>query len=108
MLVDKCDYLSTVGWGNGGADARKKLGIPGGGPKFCVTPLCIMDFTETEKRMRLRSTHPGVSIEQVINNTGFDLVIPDHVPTTSIPTQEELKVLRTRVDTTGFLKTAIS
>ena len=103
-LVEKCDFISSVGWNSGGADARKKLGIPGGGPKYCVTPLCVMDFTEKEKTMRLKSLHPGVTSEEVELNTGFSLVIPNSVPTTTPPTEEELDVLRTRVDKTGILR----
>ena len=103
-LVERCDFISTVGWGDGGSDARTKLGIPGGGPKYCLTPLCVLDFTENEKRMRLRSVHPGISVGEVQANTGFSLVIPEHVPTTEIPTAEELSVLRERVDPSGTLR----
>lgn len=103
-LVERCDFISTVGWGDGGSDARTKLGIPGGGPKYCLTPLCVLDFTEDEKRMRLRSVHPGISVGEVQANTGFSLVIPKQVPTTEIPTAEELSVLRERVDPSGTLR----
>ena len=82
ILVERCDYMSTCGWGDGGADARKKLGLPGGGPKYCVTPLCVMDFGEEDKHMRLHSVHPGVTPEAVQAQTGFALKIPDQVPTT--------------------------
>ena len=104
IFVPKCDFISTVGWGQGGADARTRLGLPGGGPKYCVTPLCIMDFSEDEKRMRLRSVHPGVSVADVQRQTGFPLVIPDEVPTTPLPTSRELDVLRSRVDWVGALR----
>jgi glutaconate CoA-transferase subunit B len=103
-FVDRCDYISTVGWDKGGADARKKLGLPGGGPKYCITPLAIMDFTDDEKRMRLKSVHPGVSVDEVVDNTGFELVIPDDVPTTPLPSAQEIKILRTRVDPEGGLR----
>ena len=103
-LVERCDFISAVGWGEGGADARTKLGLPGGGPQYCVTPLCVMDFTEDEKRMRLCSVHPGVSADEVQGNTGFPLVIPDRVPTSDLPTADDLDVLRTRVDRTGTLQ----
>ena len=103
-LVERCDFISAVGWGEGGADARTKLGLPGGGPQYCVTPLCVMDFTEDKKRMRLCSVHPGVSADEVQANTGFPLVIPDRVPTSDLPTAEELDVLRTRVDRAGTLQ----
>lgn len=103
-FVERCDYISTVGWGSGSADARKKLGLPGGGPRYCVTPLCIMDFTQDDKQLRLQSVHPGVTPDDVQANTGFPLVIPDHVPTTELPTDTELDVLRSRVDQAGVLR----
>ena len=107
-LVEKCDYISTVGWGEGGSEARSKLGLPGGGPKYCVTPLCIMDFDERTKQMRLRSLHPGVELEEVITNTGFSLLVPEKVPLTPEPTGEELHILRTRVDRGGVLRSETS
>lgn len=104
VLVERCDFISAVGWGDGGADGRRKLGIPGGGPVYCVTPLCVMDFTEEERRMRLRSLHPGVTAEAVQAQTGFELVVPGRIPTTRVPSAEELEVLRTRVDRAGILR----
>lgn len=104
IFVEKCDFISTVGWGEGGPDGRKKLGIPGNGPVYCITPLCIFDFEETSRQMRLKSVHPGVSVEQVVANTGFEVLIPDHVPTTTPPTVEELHILRERIDVEGMLR----
>jgi glutaconate CoA-transferase subunit B len=104
IFVERCEYISAYGWGTGGADARKRLGLPGGGPKYCVTPLCVMDFAEETKRLRLRSLHPEVSEKDVRAQTGFALPDSALVPTTTPPTAEELKVLRTRVDLTGFLR----
>ena len=63
-----------------------------------------MDFSEDEKRMRLKSLHPGVTVDEVQSNTGFELLIPDEVPQTALPTEEELSILRTRVDRTGLLR----
>ena len=62
------------------------------------TPICACDFTEDEHRMRLVSVHPGYTVQDVIDNTGFELVIPENVPTTTPPTDWELEMLRTRVD----------
>ncbi len=103
-FVERCDFVSAVGWGDGGADARRKLGLPGGGPKYCVTPLCILDFTEDTKRLRLRSLHPGVTVDDVVDNTGCELVIPDDVPSTPLPSAEELHIIRTRADLRGALR----
>jgi glutaconate CoA-transferase subunit B len=105
VLVEKCDYISAFGWGAGGADARSKLGLPGGGPKYCITPLCIFDFTEDTRRMRLHSVHPGISPARVQQETGFEIVMPSSVKTTQPPLAEELAALRTRVDTAGRLRT---
>ena len=103
-LVSRCDFVSAFGWGDGDPEARRKLGLPGGGPKYCVTPLCVMDFTEDTKRMRLKSLHPGVTVDQVQANTGFELVLPDQVPVTPPPTQEQLAIIRTRADIRGALR----
>jgi len=104
IFVERCDYISAYGWGTGGADARHRLGLPGGGPKYCVTPLCIMDFAGDTKHLRLHSLHPGVSHEEVQRQTGFPLISSISPPLTEPPTPEELRVLRTRVDCSGFLR----
>ena len=104
IFVEKCDYISSLGWGEGGADGRRKLGVPVGGPKYVLTPLCIMDFEEQSKRMRLKSVHPGVTVEEVVQNTGFELVLPEKVPQTEPPTREEMDILRTRIDCEGVLR----
>jgi glutaconate CoA-transferase subunit B len=104
ILVDKCDFVSCVGWATGGRAARSDLGLPGGGPKYCITPLAILDFDEDSKRMRLKSLHPGVGIADVVENTGFELVVPDNVPQTEPPTQEQIDVLRSRIDVDEMLR----
>jgi len=48
--------------------------------------------------------HRGVSVQDVVDNTGFELIMPREVPTTEAPTEEELKTLRERVDVEGFLR----
>jgi glutaconate CoA-transferase subunit B len=73
------------------------------GPRLVVTNLCVLDFEPTTKRMRLKSIHPGVTIEQVVENTGFELIIPDKVSITEPPTKEELEILR-KHDVYGILK----
>ncbi len=104
VLVERCDYVSTFGWGEGGSDARARLGLPGGGPKLCITPLCVMDFAEHSKHLRLVSVHPGVVESEARAQTGFDLPRDGPVPATAPPTDDELHVLRTRADVTGRLR----
>jgi glutaconate CoA-transferase subunit B len=104
IFVKRCDYITCVGWGNGGKDARTKLRLPGGGPVLCITPLCVMDFDEETKAIRLKSLHPGVDIDNIVANTGFEVIIPYSVPKTEEPTEEELTILRTRIDPEGLLQ----
>jgi glutaconate CoA-transferase subunit B len=74
------------------------------GPSMVVTPLCVMDFEE--EKMRLKSTHPGVTVEMVTGNTGFDLIIPEDVRETPLPTQEEIDFMR-RIDPLGSARDSI-
>lgn len=104
VLVEKCDYRSAFGFGDGG-DHRQRLGLPGGGPKYVVTPKAIMDFEPESKHMRLKHLLPGVTIDEVLANTGFQLLIPDTLDDAPLPTPEELRILRTRIDTQGVLRT---
>lgn len=58
-----------------------------------ITNLCVLDFEGPENAIRVRSLHPGVSFEEVQDNTGFDLVRPANIPTTAAPTQEQLDII---------------
>lgn len=100
-FVEQLDFRSGLGWGDGG-DHRERLGLPGG-PRLCVTNLAVMDFQPESKRMRLRSVHPGVSVDQVVEATGFELVIEGDVPETPPPTAEEVAALR-KLDPTDARK----
>ena len=104
LLVEKVDYISAPGWLDGG-DSRAKLLDNRPGPVFLWTPICVCDFTETEHRMRLVSVPPGYTVKDVVDNTGFELVIEGDIPTTTAPTDWELNALRTLVDKDRRLKT---
>ncbi|MEM2105592.1 MAG: CoA-transferase [Candidatus Bathyarchaeia archaeon] len=99
-MVKKLDYMTSPGFING-PGAREKAGLRGGGPSLVVTNLCQMDFDPQTKRVRLAAVHPGVSVKQVLENSGFDLIVPKDVPTTELPTYEELKLLR-EIDPQGI------
>ena len=89
VLVERCDFVSALGWGEGGPDGRTRLGLPGGGPHLCVTPLCVFDFDEDTKAMSLRSVHAGHTVEEVVEQTGFDVIVPGDVPQTLPVTPRE-------------------
>lgn len=66
-----------------------------------VTNLCVLDFATEDHRMRLASVHPGVTVGEVVEATGFELVLPDEVPVTRLPTDEELRLLDEVIDPEG-------
>jgi acyl CoA:acetate/3-ketoacid CoA transferase beta subunit len=67
-----------------------------------VTNLAVLDFATPDHRMRLASVHPGVTADDVVAATGFALTVDGDVPTTRLPTAEELRILREVLDPKGF------
>lgn len=104
VLVERCQYRSTAGWADGGRDARRRLGIPGGGPEWVVTPRAAFDFHPETRVMRLRYVFPPWSVEEVLRDMGFRPDVHPDVGTVTPPSEEEVRVLRTRVDPAGLLR----
>jgi acyl CoA:acetate/3-ketoacid CoA transferase beta subunit len=67
-----------------------------------VSNLGVFDFETPDRVMRLRSRHPGVTVDEITAATGFELVIPPEVPETRLPTPEELDLIRTVLDPRGL------
>jgi glutaconate CoA-transferase subunit B len=86
-----------------GPGAREAAGLPPGtGPLYVVSTLALMGFDKASKRMKLLATHPGVTVDDVVAETGFDLIIPDTVGLNEPPSPEELRILREEVDRERF------
>ncbi len=101
-FVPKVDFLTTPGYLTG-PGIREAAGLPRGtGPLAVVSTLALMDYDPETCWMRLKSLHPGVSVEQVKANTGFELIIPAQVGQNEPPSAEELRLLREEIDPTGF------
>ena len=69
--------------------------------RFVVTNLAVLDFATPDHRMRVRSVHPGVTVDEVQAATGFDLAVPDDVPVSRLPTPDELELIDTVIDPAG-------
>ena len=67
-----------------------------------VTNLCVFDFETPDNRMRLRSVHPGVTVDDVVAATGFELAIDGDVPESRLPTDDELHWIRDVIDPNGL------
>ena len=97
-FVETLDFLTTPGYLTG-PGAREAAGLPRAtGPYRVITDLCVLDFAPDTMRMRVRSLHPGRTLEQVRAATGFELKACDPLLTTAEPTDAELTLLRTEVD----------
>jgi glutaconate CoA-transferase subunit B len=102
-FVNKVDFLTTPGY-LAGPDGREAAGLPAGsGPYKVISTLALMGYDSETKRMRVESLHPGVSREEVITNTGFEMLFVDSVLTTEEPTAEELRILREEIDPQGMI-----
>lgn len=99
-FVSRVDYLTSPGYGDG-PGWRQRAGLPRGGPAAVITTLGVLHFDPDTCEMLLASTHPGVSVEQVMANTGWPLKLAPEVSRTPEPTAEELTILR-RFDPHGF------
>jgi len=99
-FVPKVDFITTPGYLTG-PGAREAAGLPPGtGPYRVVSSLALMGFDDATKRMRLLAVHPGLTVEHVLQNTGFELLMEDEIEQTPPPTAEELRVLREEIDPT--------
>ncbi|TDV70042.1 CoA-transferase subunit beta [Pseudomonas sp. LP_7_YM] len=92
-FVNKLDFVTSVGHGEGG-DSRKRLGLPGAGPVGIITDLCIMEPEIGSNEFVVTTLHPGVTREQVIAATGWELRFAENVVYSREPDELELTALR--------------
>jgi glutaconate CoA-transferase subunit B len=101
-FVNQLDFITTPGW-LGGPGQREQAGLPANcGPYRVITQLGLYGFDQTTKRLMLLSLHPGITIDDVQANSEFEILIPDKVPVTEPPTENERRILR-EIDPTGMV-----
>jgi acyl CoA:acetate/3-ketoacid CoA transferase beta subunit len=94
VFVEEVHFVSGVGYRRASEDGVAEHHEI----RRVVTDKAVLDFETSDHLMRLRSVHPGVSVEDVEKATGFQLQIPDQVEETTIPTEEELELIREVLD----------
>lgn len=102
-FVDKIDFMTSPGHLTGG-DARERLHMPGKGPTLVVTDMAIFNFDNPEREMQLVSLHPGVSLEQVKAEMGWEPRQGATLAETPAPTVEELRLVREELDPQGIYR----
>lgn len=99
-FINEIDYMTSPGWISG-PTGRKEKGLPENrGPQAVVTDLGIMKFDDKTKRMYVAEYYPGVTLEQIVENTGFDIDISRAVQSKP-PEAEIIRLLREEIDPTG-------
>ncbi len=99
VFVEAVDTVCGIGYDRAaalGEDAARYHCLP-----RVVTDLAVFDFETENHSMRLRSLHPGVTVDDVVDATGFSLVIPADVPESRLPTADELELIREVIDPDG-------
>lgn len=97
-FLEKVDFMTTPGYLTG-PGTREAAGLPPGtGPYRVVTNLAVLGFHLETRRMLLLATQPGVTIQEVIDNTGFDLALAETIATNPPPSPEEIHLLRNEID----------
>ena len=95
-FVEQVDVVSGVGYARAAAAGRGATRFHAVGR--IVSNLGVFDFETSDRTMRLRSHHPGVTVDDILAATGFELTIPREVPETRLPTPEELDLIRNELD----------
>ncbi len=91
FVEGECDMVASAGYNP--ARLAKGWGMDEIDIRWIITNLCVLDFHGANRQARIRSLHPGVTVEQVLENTGFALEVPDHILITGLPTDEQLLLL---------------
>jgi glutaconate CoA-transferase subunit B len=100
-LVERVSYVTSPGHGDGTPGWRKRHGLRGGGPAAIVTTLAVFRFPDEGGEAYLASVHPGCTVDQVRESTGWDVKVAPGCGETPPPTGDELAQLR-RLDPDGF------
>ena len=93
-LVKQVDFVSSIGQQAPDGRTRQQLGLRGGGPDWVVTELGVFDFDPATRLMRLRALYPDTTIQDILDNTEFEPVIPAEVGIVPLPTPEHLAIIR--------------
>ncbi|MBD3895589.1 CoA-transferase subunit beta [Halomonas sp. ML-15] len=98
-FVDKVDFVTTLGFGR---DGKGRDGVPniGKGPTRVITDLCVMKPDPETKELTVVSLHPGVTREDVIEATGWEIRFAETLESTPVPSAKELEILRDLKDRT--------
>ena len=95
-LVERVSFVTSPGHGDGSPDWRRRHGLLGGGPAAIITTLCVFRFPPGGGEAYVDSVHPGHTLAEVREATGWEVQVEAHVGQTTPPTAAELREIRQR------------
>ena len=95
-LVERVSFVTSPGHGDGSPDWRRRHGLLGGGPAAIITTLCVFRFPSGGGEAYVDSVHPGHTLAEVREATGWEVKVDANVRETPQPTEAELKEIRAR------------
>jgi len=98
-LVDRVSFITSPGHGDGSRAWRERNGLLGGGPAAIITTLCVFRFPEGGGEAYLDTVHPGHTVGEVLEQTGWEVKVGARVGETAPPTEAELSAIRSRTVT---------
>jgi acyl CoA:acetate/3-ketoacid CoA transferase beta subunit len=90
VFVERVDYLGGLGIDAATTDDRREIRV--------ISELGVFKVEPETKRMRLSSIHPQATLDQIKENTGFEILMPEEIPQTTSPSDVELKLIREKID----------
>lgn len=100
-FVEKLDFVTSIGFGDGSPDYRDKAGVMGSGPYRVITNQALFGFDDETRRMKLMEVLPGLTPQDIQDKVSFELIIPDDVKEMKLPTEEDLRLLG-EIDAEGY------
>jgi glutaconate CoA-transferase, subunit B len=104
-FVERVDFITSVGYLDGG-NSREKAGLAPGGPWRVITDMAVFGFHPETKEMQVLSVHPGVTMDAVLDAMSFRPMIPKDVPSTERPTTDQVRRIRQEIDPNRILLVA--
>lgn len=108
-FAEKITFVTSIGYGDGSPDYRKKAGVMGSGPYRVITNQALFGFDEKTRRMMLLEVLPGKTAKDIQDMVSFELLISPNLKEMKEPTEEDLTILREKCDPDGyFLKRKVA
>jgi len=101
-FVNKVNFITSIGFGDGSPDYRRKAGVMGSGPYRVITNQALFGYDEQTRRMMLLEVLPGKTAKDIQDLVSFELLISPNLKDMVEPSENDLKLLREKCDPDGY------